>query len=419
MLFRSFSGGFTRTGSANIDAALNITNNQTFSGGTVTFNGNSKVNRLYVGSATRGTTVTLTFSGGATITGSYVDFEDIAISGLTADTTGWTGLASDIGGNSGFTFVNSATMYWWKDTGNISDETKWFLGSGGTGGAARSPLLHDICRFDANSFSATGKTVTFDNNRLPALDFTGATNSPSTTAGTPRQMYGSITLISAMTWFASLSLSMRGAATITSAGKTICTATCTVHMVNGSISLQDAITFGSDVRWNSGTLTTNGYSVTATGFTTNFATAATTFNLGASIVTLSGTGTIWNPTAANFTLNAGTSTIHFTDTSSTGKTFAGGGLTYYNLKWTTGGAGAITITGSNTFSSWIATGGTTKTITITAGTTQTFTGTLANGISGNLITYQSSSVSNYTISDRKSTRLNSSHVSESRMPSSA
>lgn len=52
----------------------------------------------------------------------------------------------------------------------------------------------------------------------------------------------------------------------------------------------------------------------------------------------------WNPTLTNFTIS-GKGTINMT--SATAKTFAGGGLTYGTLNQ--GGAGDLTITGSNTF----------------------------------------------------------------------
>jgi len=40
------------------------------------------------------------------------------------------------------------------------------------------------------------------------------------------------------------------------------------------------------------------------------------------------------------------------DTSATGKTFAGGGKTFYNLSITGGGTGAVTISGANTFTNF-------------------------------------------------------------------
>jgi hypothetical protein len=77
-------------------------------------------------------------------------------------------------------------------------------------------------------------------------------------------------------------------------------------------------------------------------------------------------------TTTNLTFNSNTSTIKYIDSSSTGKTFIGGGLTYYMLEEATGSTGALTITGSNTFQG-IYINGSSRTLKFTAGTTTTFT----------------------------------------------
>tara|TARA_R110002126_G_scaffold10089_3_gene45426 strand:+ start:1531 stop:5568 length:4038 start_codon:yes stop_codon:yes gene_type:complete len=117
--------------------------------------------------------------------------------------------------------------------------------------------------------------------------------------------------------------------------------------IGGAWSLQDALSVTSTITLNNGTLTTNGYAVTA-GLFSSSNTNTRVLNLGASTVTLVGSGTPWNTAdPTNMTLNAGTSTI--TTTSNTaGVLFAGGGLTYYNVTF-----GATyynnTLTGANTF----------------------------------------------------------------------
>jgi hypothetical protein len=84
------------------------------------------------------------------------------------------------------------------------------------------------------------------------------------------------------------------------------------------------------------------------------------------------------------TLNPSTSTISMTSASA--KTFAGGGLTYYNLNQ--GGAGTLTISGSNTFNN-ITNSVQPATVTFTAGTTQTVSNFGLSGTVGNLITINS------------------------------
>jgi hypothetical protein len=122
-----------------------------------------------------------------------------------------------------------------------------------------------------------------------------------------------------------------GTQTITSAGQTIDQAV-TIDAPGATVSLQDALTLGSTrtLTLTNGTLTTNGYAVTTGLFSSSNANVRT-LNLGASTVTITGTGTAWNITdPTNMTLNAGTSSLVFTGTSSA-ISFSNGGLTYYNI----------------------------------------------------------------------------------------
>ena len=74
-------------------------------------------------------------------------------------------------------------------------------------------------------------------------------------------------------------------------------------------------------------------------------------------------------------------------TSATAKTFVGGGKTYYNLS--NGGAGALSITGANTFNDLQNTV-TPATFTLPASTTTTVSALSLQGTSGNLVTLDSS-----------------------------
>jgi hypothetical protein len=102
----------------------------------------------------------------------------------------------------------------------------------------------------------------------------------------------------------------------------------------------------------------------------------------------SGTWTIgggWSPNTTGLTFNAQTSTINLTLTSSF--SFAGNGLTYYNLN--KGATGTMVITGSNTFNNISSSASGAATISFTAGTTQTVTNFTASGTAGNLLTLKS------------------------------
>lgn len=91
-------------------------------------------------------------------------------------------------------------------------------------------------------------------------------------------------------------------------------------------------------------------------------------------------------------------------TASSAKTFVGGGSTF-NCTLNQGGAGALTITGSNTFSNitntYKSTGATS--ILFTAGTTNTFTDWNASGESTRLLTIAAPTAANHTLSKASGT----------------
>lgn len=100
--------------------------------------------------------------------------------------------------------------------------------------------------------------------------------------------------------------------------------------VGGTWSLLDALSMVGTLTLANGTLTTNGYAVTAGQFASS-STNTRALNLGASTVTLTGTGTSWSTAdPTNLTFNAGTSSLVFTGTSAA-VAFTNGGLTYYNV----------------------------------------------------------------------------------------
>jgi hypothetical protein len=116
---------------------------------------------------------------------------------------------------------------------------------------------------------------------------------------------------------------------------------------------------------------------------------------GSSTFTLTGAGTVFDNSSGTFTQED--STIKLTDSSSSGKTFAGGGQTYGNI-WLAGGAGtgSFTITGSNTFADFKDDGSVAHSILFTAGITTTVTTFTVSGTAGNLITAGLASLSSIT-----------------------
>jgi hypothetical protein len=115
------------------------------------------------------------------------------------------------------------------------------------------------------------------------------------------------------------------------------------------------------------------------------------------LVARNSTTTAWNnATPTNFTTTAGTGTGKISMTGATAKTFVGGGSTY-NCTLSNDGAGALTVTGSNTFTT-IANGVQPTTFTFTAGTTTTVTNWNVSGTSGNLVTIGSATAASHTLS---------------------
>ena len=148
----------------------------------------------------------------------------------------------------------------------------------------------------------------------------------------------------------------------------------------------------------SGTLTTEGLNL-STGFFVSNNTNVRALNIVASIITISGSGGQWNITPTNLTLTSGGSTIDFTSTTTTTRTFTGGGLTYYNLN--VGGAtgtSILNITGNNTFTGAISSTKTVAhTIQFAAGSTNTINSWTVNGSSGNLVTVTSATAAAHNL----------------------
>lgn len=208
-----------------------------------------------------------------------------------------------------------------------------------------------------------------------------------------RTIWGSLTN-AVVTWQAGaniMTLRASSAATIYGAGSTI---NCPITINSTSTyTLTSALTMISTraLVINAGTFDAAGYDVTLGSVTINGAGVVVTMGSGTWTVALA-----WTMTLVS-SLSCGTSTIKMTSASA--KTFAGGGLTYYILDQ--GGAGALTISGNNTFNNWTATY-LPSTITVTAGSTQTFTNFTLSGILNDTLTINSTA-GTYTFSKASGT----------------
>lgn len=291
-----------------------------------------------------------------------------------------------------------ASRYWVGGTASwdATAGTKWAATSGGAGGES-VPTSADDVFFDANSGSGTVTVVEYPTycKSLVCTGFLGTLNGN----GNRIIVAGNVTFSSGMT-VTTVDIEVSGGTcNLTSAGKTL----RKLIMTGGSsISLVDAVVCSSELYLKYGTFTTNNFSVTAPHLYA-FGNDPRTFNLGSSTITLTGDNGFLLTYPSNVSIS-GTSTIKLTSTWS--KSFDGGGLTYYNL-WHApgGGAGALTITGNNTFANFKDDGTAEHQIIFPASGTQTVSSFTVSGASTSARIKLRSSVSGtrYTLSDASGT----------------
>lgn len=352
--------------------------------GTLTIAGNSKINRVQVRSSVIGTARTLT-CGSVSI--NAADFRDITAAGSASwDISAASDYTGDCGGNTGITFTTPATQTW---SGTVSDN--WSTNAW----TSRVPLPQDDVVV-SSAFSAS-QTVTVDMPRWGrSVSFAGSTGSPTLARGLSSSIFGSLTLASGMTFNGSFTLTLEGRSnfTITRNGATISTSgALSFAAPGGTYTFQDGWSQSTaNLSILNGTVDLNGQSHTFAGLTSGN-TNVRSLVFGSSTLTLASSGSpvSCSPTT-NFTISAGTGVIALTDTSVSASTFAGGGATWPEVRVTTGGSGALTFTGANTFTRLSVTGGSTKSFVLPGSTTTTFSGStpFPSGASLNLLTFTAS-----------------------------
>jgi len=159
--------------------------------------------------------------------------------------------------------------------------------------------------------------------------------------------------------------------TITSGGATL--PNITINGVGSKYQLADAMTIGTTtiLTLTTGQLDTNGKSC-SWGSLISTNSNVRTLTLGASTITLTGLGTVWNIFATNLTLNANTSTL--AAASSTCSFIFGTGTTYNNITLTN--AGTATLNSVFTCANLTRTTTAVKTDSLQIGNNFTVTGTL-------------------------------------------
>jgi fibronectin-binding autotransporter adhesin len=377
---------------------VSVGGNQTISGTFTLSAGTDATYRTFVQSNTLGTTRTLTC---AAFAGTDADFRDITIAGAAAPVSGTR--LGDCKGNSGITFGAGTTKYWNLNAGgNWGGAIGWATSSGGSPAINNFPLAQDTCLFEATGLTS-GSTVSINQNyNIGTINMSARTSNTMVlaTATLLPTIYGN--------WINGTGTSITGTGTLTFAGRTSQTITSaavtftqgfTINTPGGSVTLQDNFLSSNNttgaLTLAYGTFNANVYNVTFTGTTTqlNFSSTsnARTMAVGSGTWTIPGENTgAWNAaTSTNLTIT-GTGTI--TLTGATAKTFAGGGLSYSGITLNQGGAGALTISGNNTFANisntYKATGATNITLGTTTQTVGSFT---ASGEATRVLTLQGTS----------------------------
>jgi len=315
--------------------------NQTITG-TLTVAGATAVRRIFVRSNTIGTARTLTVS---TLSATDCDFRDITMAGAAAGSSPTR--AGDCGGNTSITFPVAKTVYWNLAGAQNWSADGWATSSGGTPATNNFPLAQDTAVFD-NTGSVTGTITQSPDYNMGTVDMSARTSAMTLLIDGNPFVYGNWKNGTGTTLSGSNTLSFggRGTQTITSNGISF-TLQIAINSSVGTVQLADAFVMSNvaaALTVTSGTFDAVSYNVTIGLFILN----AGTLKMGSGTWTLSGTGTVWTYTAGTFF--KGTANIVLSDTSTTARTFAGGGQSYNKL--TIGGTTGIStliIDGVNQF----------------------------------------------------------------------
>lgn len=366
--------------------------------GTLTLNGNSVFNRINLSTNDLGRG-RRTITAGALVA-TDCDFDAIGIAGAAAGTS--VTRCGDLGNNTGITFPAAKTVYRVGANTTWAGSNSWATSSGGTGADTNFPLAQDTIVIDN---STTGSSLTVATYSIGALDLSNRTDAFTLTSGGFVFFGSAYTLGSGVTLAGTGNMQVNrfsaGNVDFNTAGKTV-TFPIQVYVGSGTLRLQSAITSTNSINLTSGTINLNGFNFTATTFASSLALLNRNLTFNGGTLTLTGSGsTVLNVSASLFSTTAGTGTGTINMTSASAKTFAGGGATY-NCTLNNGGAGALTITGSNVITT-LSNSVQPTTFTFTAGTTTTLTNWNVSGTAGNLVTIGSATAANHTLSKTSGT----------------
>jgi hypothetical protein len=309
--------------------------------------------------------------------------------------------------------------YWLPDatsgtgTGNwsaVGATGHWADDAGGTNLGKAAPGSGDDVFFGAAAFNGAGQVVTVDASPLSckAIDWTGATNTPTLAGTFNLYAYGDVTFISAMvcTHSGVFLWASNSNVNITIPVNLVSVLDCEIG--TGTRTLLTNVTTTRNFQTMSlGSLALNGFTLSCAVFSDGNAAPAHTLNLTNSVLNCTG----FQFGVAGGTISSSNGTINCSGN------FGGGGLTTYNIVNLTGATS--TISDSNTFAQLNLTRDGAQTITFTDGTTQTITNPQASataglsGASGKVKTMQGSAAAGWTIATTQGIALQYISVSRS------
>ncbi len=285
--------------------------------------------------------------------------------------------SKNISGNTG---IVQFFKYWVGGSGNTNDSVHWSSYSGGPGGEPLPTLIDNIL-FDANSFTATGQTVTV-NSILTCRDinWTGVSYNPTFTGGNAININGNIVLdpgfVSTIIGYLSI-VSPTNPCKITGNGFVGNLYIQTV-IAGCSVILQDDLNIGTGIFSHQyGTLNTNDKTLTCGGLYSNGATIRT-LTLGSSIINcntvlFSVTSFTYTPNTAKFVMNGNGS-------------FQGLSVTYNSIEFN----GITAVYGNNTFNNFILNAG--SVVQLSSGISTTVINLVSNGTIESRATLKSVSI---------------------------
>lgn len=369
------------TGTAPTDKLI-LYGNLTVTGTLALAGGTSVTQRAVVRSDTLGTQRTLS---AATVTGlTDIDFRDINATGAANWTTGTR--LGDCGGNAGITFPAAKTVYWNLTGTQNWSATAWATSSGGSPAANNFPLAQDTAVF--NNTGAASLVIINAAWNIGTINASGRTSAWTLSGTAGPSIYGDVTYGSGVSATISnlYTFSGRGTQTYTTAGKTLANSFA-VNKPAGTFQHGDAYTSTSStsITITAGTYTTQNYNISAAGISSSNSNTRS-ITLGTSTLTLSGAAPITFTTSTGLTFSGASSTINLSSTSA--KTFAGGGQIFNAVSSTGGTTNPLTISGSNKFTTLTNTARTY--LIFTSGTTQEATNFTYSGVSGSVVRWYTS-----------------------------